>query len=290
MSLRGGALLPLLLLLLLLLVLSASPMCHAASSHNITGILAAHPEFSAFSTALSSTGAAAEINRRNTVTVLAVDDAAMAAARGLRPEDLKRVIYLHVLLDYFDEAKLGSLQADFAQAASLFQASGHAAGGNGIVNITARQGGRVAFTAAAAASGAAFYEKSVHQSPYDISVLQVNALISSPASAPAPRSSSSQDRTTPSPAPAKAAVTPAPAAPATAKATPPAPAPVAAPATTPIPRRRPAPEPESATAPSPDADADDTPLADQKNSGARSTASWTLGVAAALPAMIVLVL
>ncbi|GJN29004.1 hypothetical protein PR202_gb17189 [Eleusine coracana subsp. coracana] len=267
-------------------------MCHGASSHNITGILAAHPEFAAFSAVLSSTGAAAEIDRRNTVTVLAVDDAAMAAARGLRPEDLKRVIYLHVLLDYFDDAKLSSLQAGFAQAASLFQASGHAAGADGIVNITARQGGRVAFTAAAAASGVTFYEKSVQKSPYDISVLQVNALISSPAPAPAPapasRSSSSQGSTTP----AKAPATPAPAAPATPKATPSAPAPLEAPATTPIPRRRPAPEPESATAPSPDADADadDTPPADQKNSGARGTASWTLGVAAALPAMIVLVL
>jgi len=104
-------------LLPLRLVLATSPSCHGASSHNITDILAAHPNFTEFSAALTSTGAAAEIDRRTTLTVLAVDNAVMAQlkAQQLKAKDLEHVIYLHVLLDYFDAAKLASIQGGSAE-------------------------------------------------------------------------------------------------------------------------------------------------------------------------------
>ncbi|PAN24355.1 hypothetical protein PAHAL_4G179300 [Panicum hallii] len=177
----------------LLLVLATSPSCHGASSHKITDILALHPYFTEFSAALTSTGAAAEIDRRNTITVLAVDNAVMAQlkAQKLQPKDLEHVIYLHVLLDYFDATKLGSIQGGFAQATSLYQATGKAQASEGIVNITVFRGGRVAFALSGPSNAlpAAFYQKSIQEAPYDIAVLQVSALIWSPAplaGAPAP--------------------------------------------------------------------------------------------------------
>ncbi|XP_062230050.1 fasciclin-like arabinogalactan protein 1 [Phragmites australis] len=180
-------------LLPLLLVLSASPLCHGASGHNITAILAAHPNFTEFSGALSRTGVAAEIDRRTTITVLAVDNVVMAQlqARRLKPDDFLLVISLQILLDYFDAAKLGSLQGGFAQVTSLYQASGKAPGSDGILNITTHPGGRVTFAQSGPSDAPppAFYQKYIQETPYDIAVLQVSALISSRAAeaqAPAP--------------------------------------------------------------------------------------------------------
>ncbi|RLN11849.1 fasciclin-like arabinogalactan protein 1 [Panicum miliaceum] len=157
-------------LLPLFLVLAASPSCHGASSHKITDIIAAHPNFTEFSAVLISTGAAAEIDRRTTITVLAVDNAVMAQlkAQKLQPKDLEHVIYLHVLLVYFDAAKLGSIQGGFAQATSLYQATGKAQARNG-------EHLRVPQRACGVPT----------EAPYDIAVLQVSALIWSPAPAPA---------------------------------------------------------------------------------------------------------
>ncbi|KAL6909637.1 hypothetical protein ACP4OV_001296 [Aristida adscensionis] len=179
-----------------LLLLFAPPSCHGATSHNISAILAAYPGFAEFSGALTSTGLAAEIDRRTTITVLAVDDAVMAQLRARRPQpdDFHRAISLHVLLDYYDDAKLHDINGGFAQVTSLYQASGKAPASAGIVNVTVERGGRVAFaqsTAASDAPAAVFYQKSVKESPYDIAVLQVSALISypaaaAPAAAPAP--------------------------------------------------------------------------------------------------------
>ncbi|KQK01519.1 fasciclin-like arabinogalactan protein 1 [Brachypodium distachyon] len=176
--------------LLLLLIFSASPLtCHA--THNITSILASRRDLAEFSRQLTATGLADEINVRNTITVLAVDDAHMSSlkARGLHREALRRVLSLHVLVDYYDDAKLHRLPGGSAVVSTLFQASGDAPGSSGMVKISDRRGGRVAFlpqqqdeeAADDAQAAAVFYVKSVHETPYNISVLQVSAVISSPA-------------------------------------------------------------------------------------------------------------
>ncbi|KAG2611321.1 fasciclin-like arabinogalactan protein 1 [Panicum virgatum] len=177
-------------LLPLLLVLATSPSCHGASSHNITDILAAHPNFTEFSAALTSTGAAAEIDRRTTLTVLAVDNAVMAQlkAQQLQAKDLEHVIYLHVLLDYFDAAKLASIRGGFAEETSLYQATGKAQAKEGMVSVTVIRGGRAAFALSGPSNAppAALYLKSIKEAPYDIAVLQVSAPIWSPAPVPPP--------------------------------------------------------------------------------------------------------
>lgn len=176
----------------LVLVLSASPTCHA--THNITAILAAHRDLSEFSRQLTATGLADDINGRNTITVLAVDDAHMAPlkARSLPRETLRHVLSLHVLVDYYDDSKLHRLPGGSEVVSTLFQASGDAPGSAGMVKIAERRGGRVAFVPQDVddARATVFYVKSVHETPYNISVLQVSAVISSPvAEAPASQES-----------------------------------------------------------------------------------------------------
>ncbi|CAL5043274.1 unnamed protein product [Urochloa decumbens] len=303
-------------LLPLLLVLGAPPPCHgagASATHNITDILAAYPNFTEFSAALTSTGAAAEINRHQTITVLAVDNAAMAQlkAQKLEPKDLERVAYLHALMDYLDADKLRHIRGG-SQETSLFQAVGKAQAGEGMVSI-AVSGGRVAFSLSSGGGASAFFQKSIKEVPSDIAVLQVSAPIWSPAPvaatpppapapaalAPAAAPAAPGSSSSPAPAPATApahAPPPAPApasSPAAADAPTPALAPVVAPAPAaipPTPRRRPAPAPEADTpAASPDDDTD-PPADEEKSNGARDTASWSFGTAVAAAAPVIFLL
>ncbi|KAL6596569.1 hypothetical protein ACP70R_047212 [Stipagrostis hirtigluma subsp. patula] len=167
----SGVLLPVLLLL------RASPPCHGATSRSILAILAPYPDFTQFSGALASTGIAAEIDDHTSITVLAVDNAVMEQLQEprLQHDDLRRAMSLQVLLEYFDDSNLQHLQGGFMQVASLYQAA---------VNITVLRGGHLAFAQSgghSAAPPAVIYQRSVVESPYDIAVLQVSALISYPA-------------------------------------------------------------------------------------------------------------
>lgn len=172
-------------LVLSLLLLLLSTTSHA---HNITRILAKHPDFSTFNHYLSTTHLAAEINRRQTITVLALDNAAMSSllAKHLSIYTLKNVLSLHVLVDYFGAKKLHQITNGTTLASSMFQATGAAAGTSGYVNITNLKGGKVGFGAEDNADGLhSFYVKSVQELPYNISVLQISqALNSADAEAP----------------------------------------------------------------------------------------------------------
>ncbi|XP_028805230.1 fasciclin-like arabinogalactan protein 2 [Neltuma alba] len=176
-------------LFLLLLLPSTS------RAHNITTILAKHPEFSTFNHYLSATHLAAEINRRQTITVLALDNAAMSSLleKHLSISTLKNVLSLHVLVDYFGAKKLHQITNGTTLASSMFQATGAAAGTSGYVNITNLKGGKVGFGADNTDGGAlhSFYVKSVDELPYNISILQISQGLSS-ADAEAPTAAPSQ--------------------------------------------------------------------------------------------------
>lgn len=79
-----------------------------AQRHNITTILSGHRDLVEFSCKLTTTGLEDDINNRNTVTVLAVDDTHIASLKacGLPWETLRQVLSLHVLVDYYDDTKL----------------------------------------------------------------------------------------------------------------------------------------------------------------------------------------
>jgi hypothetical protein len=305
-------------ILLLLLLLGASPPCHVdgAPAHSITAILAGIPDFTDFSAALVAANLTGNIDERQTITVLAVDNAAMGRlrARQLKPDNVRYVLSLHVLLDYFGDAKLKALNGTPpTQEASLFQASGAAPGAAGIVNIApvaaagdVRRG--VAFSAADAGGRVVFYEKSVKESPYDIAVLQVSGAMESPAAeGKAPASSP-----TPSPSPAPVAapvVAPSPknqtapppkpaVAPSPKNQTAPPPKPTGAPSS---PKNQTAPPPKTAgeptdppTTPAGAPEDDDQPPADEneghKNDAGGTAAPWSVGavLVAAMPAVVFL--
>uniref|UniRef100_A0ACD5XQH4 Uncharacterized protein n=1 Tax=Avena sativa TaxID=4498 RepID=A0ACD5XQH4_AVESA len=168
--------------------LLASPAA-AAKSYNITKILAAHPEFSKFNAMLTKTRLAYDINRRQTITVLAIDNAAMAALDQYSLPTVRHILSLHVLVDYYGAKKLRALSHGATASASMFQSTSSAGGMSGYVNITSGKGGKVDFFCEGADDTAtpSRYVKSIKELPYDIAVLQVSSVLSSSeAEAPVP--------------------------------------------------------------------------------------------------------
>ena len=160
-------------------------------AHNITHILAKYPEFSTFSHYLTVTHLAGEINRRQTITVLAVSNAGMAdlLSKHLSVYVIKNVLSLHVLVDYFGARKLHQITNGTASSATLFQSTGSAPGTAGFVNITDLKHGKVGFGAQDSGHLNAYFVKSVVEIPYNISVLEISQILTSavaeaPAEAP----------------------------------------------------------------------------------------------------------
>lgn len=171
----------------------------SSEAHNITKILAQHPEFSTFNHYLTITHLATEIDRRLTITVLAVDNSGMSSilAKHFTLPTLKNVLRLHILVDYYGAKKLHQLTGGSATASSMFQATGDAPGTSGYVNISDHHGGKVSFSAIDDAEGDApatpssMFVKSIKEMPYNISIIQISAPLTSPiaeapAAAPAP--------------------------------------------------------------------------------------------------------
>ncbi|KAD6454120.1 hypothetical protein R6Q59_015915 [Mikania micrantha] len=153
------------------------------NGHNITRILAKHPNFSTFNHYLTITRLANEINRRQTITVCAVDNAAMSSliAKGLSLQTMKNVLSLHVFADYFGSKKLHQVTKGSTSTATMYQATGEAPGTAGYVHITDAKGGKVRFTPEDNPSQTdTVYVKSILEMPYNISVIQISAVLQSP--------------------------------------------------------------------------------------------------------------
>ncbi|GAB4859327.1 Fasciclin-like arabinogalactan protein 2 [Ancistrocladus abbreviatus] len=176
--------------LFLLCILHSTP---SAQAHNITQILDKYPDLSTFNQYLTLTHLAAEINRRQTITVCAVDNAAMSSllSKGLSLYTIRNVLSLHVLVDYYGAKKLHQLSNGTTLTATLFQATGSAPGNSGYVNITDLSGGKVGFgTGDNSGSLNSFYVKSIDEMPYNISVVQISQILNSAeAEAPTPEPS-----------------------------------------------------------------------------------------------------
>ncbi|KAJ0582759.1 putative fasciclin-like arabinogalactan protein [Helianthus annuus] len=165
-------------LLLLLLTITTT-----TNGHNITRILQKNPEFSTFNHYLTLTHLAGEINRRQTITVCAVDNAAMSdlTAKGLSLETIKNVLSLHVFADYYGAKKLHEITKGSTSTATMYQATGEAPGTTGFVHITDAKGGKVRFTPEDNPSQTdVVFVKSVLEMPYNISVIQISQVLNSP--------------------------------------------------------------------------------------------------------------
>ncbi|KAI3701054.1 hypothetical protein L2E82_45697 [Cichorium intybus] len=149
------------------------------AGHNITDILSEFPEYSVFNDYLTKTRLDDEINSRQTITVLVLNNAVATNFTANRPLSvIKPALSIHVLLDYFDAGKLLTIGGGSMITTTLYQTTGIAAGSTGFVNITDIKGGKVEFGSAAQGSKIeSLYTKTVKQFPYNISVLEISSPI-----------------------------------------------------------------------------------------------------------------
>ncbi|KGN60156.1 fasciclin-like arabinogalactan protein 14 [Cucumis sativus] len=154
----------------------------AASAFNITKLLSQFPDFTNFNDLLTQTKLADDINSRKTITILAVDNGAISGISGKPLDVMKRILSVHVILDYYDVQKLGKLSSDNTTVlTTLYQTSGTATNEQGFLKVTLINEGEVAFKSAVkGATADSKLVKSVVSQPYNIVVLQITSPIQVP--------------------------------------------------------------------------------------------------------------
>lgn len=128
-----------------LLFFSFFLLFHSSTAFNITKILGQYPDFSTYNDYLTQTQVAAAINQRQTITVLVVDNSAVSRLSGKSIDEIKKILSLHVVLDYYDLPKLQKLSNKTSLLTTLFQSSGLAIGEQGFLNVTDLSTGAIAF-------------------------------------------------------------------------------------------------------------------------------------------------
>ncbi|KAK8574971.1 hypothetical protein V6N13_033810 [Hibiscus sabdariffa] len=164
---------------------------------DINKILSAYQGFSAFNKLLAETGVANGINQQPSITVLAVDNARMSQLSRLSPDAVKNTLSLHVVLGYYDEAKLKAMHPKQPLLlTTLYQQSEKPQNPQGFLKMKHEGDDQVAFGSAVPGSKLdATFVKQITTLPERLSVLQVSNLINSadasnseaPASSPSPR-------------------------------------------------------------------------------------------------------
>ncbi|CAN7008528.1 fasciclin-like arabinogalactan protein 3 [Brassica rapa] len=181
------------------------------SAVNITRALEKYPEFSTMVELFGKTELTPIINKRQTITVLALSNDAIGSISGRPEEELKNVLMNHVVLDYFDELKLKALKDRSTLLTTLYQSTGLGQQQNGFLNCT-KTNGKIYFgSGVKGAPQTAEYITTVFRNPYNLSVIQISMPIvapglGSPVQVPPPPPMTPP----PSPSPKKAAATPAP--------------------------------------------------------------------------------
>ncbi|KAG1371345.1 putative fasciclin-like arabinogalactan protein 3 [Cocos nucifera] len=163
------------ILLLPFLFLSSS------MAFNITAILEPFPKFTIFNNYLNQTKLVNEINHRQTITILIVDNSKISAISFLPEESLKHVMEVHVILGYYDIRKISRIPRKSFLITILFQTIGVATKRMGFLNVTHKASESVVFgSAILGAPHTSILIKKVMTMPYNISILQISEPIIPP--------------------------------------------------------------------------------------------------------------
>ncbi|XP_010909123.1 fasciclin-like arabinogalactan protein 14 [Elaeis guineensis] len=153
----------------------------SVEAFNITHILESYSSYSTFNNYLTQTKLAEEINHRQTITILVVDNSKMSAVFSKPIEILKNIMAIHIILDYYDTNKLSHIPHKSALLTTLFQTSGIANNKLGFLNVTNMPNDDVVFgSATPEAPLSSTFTKMVVTKPYNISILEISDLILPP--------------------------------------------------------------------------------------------------------------
>ncbi|CAF2279298.1 fasciclin-like arabinogalactan protein 3 [Brassica napus] len=181
------------------------------SAVNITRALDKYPEFSTMTELFAKTKLTPIINKRQTITLLALSNDAIGSISG-RPEDeLKNILMNHVVLDFYDGLKLKAIKDKSTMLTTLYQSTGLGQQQNGFLKCS-KTNGKIYFgSAVKGAPQTAEYITTVFRNPFNLSIVQISMPIVAPGLGdpvevpPTPPMSSP-----PAPSPKEAADAPAP--------------------------------------------------------------------------------
>ncbi|XP_010520277.1 PREDICTED: fasciclin-like arabinogalactan protein 4 [Tarenaya hassleriana] len=159
-----------------LLLLSAT-----VSAINITAVLSPFPDLSTFAGLLASSGVAAELAGRSSITLLAVPNShlsssAVSLARRLPPSSLADLLRFHVLLQFLSDSDLRRIPPSGSTITTLYDASGRAFSGSGSVNVT-RDPATGSVSVRSPTSNVTVLNLLVTLSPNIVTVLSVDSLL-----------------------------------------------------------------------------------------------------------------
>ncbi|XP_028799282.1 fasciclin-like arabinogalactan protein 4 [Neltuma alba] len=179
---------PTIFLYSLLLLSSSSPS--PVLCFNITSLLSNFPDLSQFASLLSSTSSvAADLNRRTSLTILAVPNALLSSSSDLTrhrisPNSMPDVLRYHILLEFFSWSDLRSLPASGKLVTTLFQTTGRATDNFGSVNITRDPVNGVVsvhspapYSSSSGSPSNATVLSLIKTLPYNVSIFAVNSLL-----------------------------------------------------------------------------------------------------------------
>ncbi|CAL1376986.1 unnamed protein product [Linum trigynum] len=169
------------LTLLSFLFLAAAGSCLA---FNVTQVLGPLRQFSTFSNYLAQVGVVGMMTNLKNVTILAVDNANMGSISGKSREEIKRVMTMHVIPEYYDLDRLRSLENGTALIRTIYVLTGKARGKDGMLLVTKRgKGGRISFASAIlprSKPSTVTLLRSVVVPSLNVSIFQVSGVIVSP--------------------------------------------------------------------------------------------------------------
>ncbi|XP_068336615.1 fasciclin-like arabinogalactan protein 10 [Pyrus communis] len=157
---------------------------------DITKILSDNPNFNLFSTYLTQTQDANQINERKTMTVFVVNNGAMTSIVDKPMEIKRKVLSLHVIMDYYTIQSFHNLlAAQTTRVNSRLQVTDQPSGLQGLVNIT--NGEKITIVSTAGFDKAVVVRDVANNEPSYISVVQIsNIILPSSFIAPTPSHSS----------------------------------------------------------------------------------------------------
>ncbi|KAL0393886.1 UNVERIFIED_CONTAM: Fasciclin-like arabinogalactan protein 14 [Sesamum latifolium] len=164
-------------LILVSAVLLLSSATTTTSAFNVTLMLDKFPDYTEFNNLLSKTGVADEINRRQTITVLALSNGHFGDISSKTEDVQKRIISTHVVLDYYDVAKLKQYNTSKGPLTTLFQTYGQAKQHQGFLNVLVKDGEVYLSSAVKSPAMDSKVESSVASQPYNISILSISSPI-----------------------------------------------------------------------------------------------------------------
>jgi hypothetical protein len=137
---------------------------------DITKTLGQYPEFATFTKYLTETKLVEQINSAKAVTILALEDKALASLSGKPIDAIKTVIGTQVITEFYNEKRLFEAIGSHEQLPTLSPAAGLAAK----IYVNLINEGEVAFSSAVEGSKAdTMLVRSVTTEPDVVSVLQV---------------------------------------------------------------------------------------------------------------------